>query len=68
MDSIFSIILTIIAVFITAKFILKKYNPSLVFLTSGFIILSVLVIWKGYTPMGGCYNRKQVFRCFCFCR
>ena len=66
MEAIIGVILTIIAVIITAKFVLKKYNPSLVFLTSGFIILTILAAWKGYTPLGEATTGNNFLDVFAF--
>lgn len=52
MNDIAAVLLTVIAIFITAKFILEKYNPMFVFFTSGIIIFLLLAVWKGFTSMG----------------
>ncbi|WP_353096673.1 C4-dicarboxylate transporter DcuC [Tissierella praeacuta] len=66
MEATLSIILTIIAVIITARFVLKKFNPSLVFLVSGFIILTILAVWKGYTPLGDSTTGSKLLDVFAF--
>jgi DcuC family C4-dicarboxylate transporter len=66
MEAALSIILTIVAVVVTARFVLKKYNPSLVFLTSGFIILTILAAWKGYTPLGDATTGSKFLDVFAF--
>jgi len=51
MEQIISLIITIIAIFICAKLVLKKYNPILIFFVAGIIISFYLAIARGYTPI-----------------
>lgn len=52
MEKILSLILTAFAIFIAAKYVLKKYNATFIFFTLGLVLLTILVAWKRVELMG----------------
>lgn len=66
MENILAILITLAAIVVCSKLVLKKYNPILVFFAAGIVISLYLALVKGHTPLGDATSGNVFLDVFAF--